>query len=520
MEGKERTHRTIHWFRKGLRLHDNEALLHAIQSSDVLFCVYILDIDWIKKNEKIGSNRMGFILECLKDLDQTLKSYGTRLFVLQGHSKTVIKQFCRDNDITQMTSLKDPEGYYKLLEADITAEVSRREIVTKSFHGQTLYDPNTINQANNGRTPLTKAEFDQSVSEIGNPRLPCPTPTAEMFKECNCEIQENHDAAYGIPTLEQLGFESNNEERLSQWPGGETQALERMQAKFENQENALYKRRVSREPRQMVRPPPPQQSSNQDLEPETTGLSAYLNFGALSVRTLWLSATTVDEQTTVTVHGQLLYREFFYCVAFTVNNFTKIKGNKICRQISWNQSEVADEMIKIFRNGMTGFPWIDASIRKMKQDGWIHHLCRMSLATFLTIGHMWCSWETGQQIFEEFLIDADYALNAGNFMWVTGSAFSNRGLPVRTLDPIKLAKFWDPEGKFIRAYIPELRNMPLQYIFEPWLAPLDVQEMANCRIGADYPKPFLDHKAARAKNLHKIEELNESFNRMRLTDSE
>ena len=99
-------------------------------------------------------------------------------------------------------------------------------------------------------------------------------------------------------------------------------------------------------------------------------------------------------------------------------------------------------------------------------------------------------------------------------MWVTGSAFSNRGLPVRTLDPIKLAKFWDPEGKFIRAYIPELRNMPLQYIFEPWLAPLDVQEMANCRIGADYPKPFLDHKAARAKNLHKIEELNESFNRV------
>ena len=92
-----------------------------------------------------------------------------------------------------------------------------------------------------------------------------------------------------------------------------------MQAKFENQENALYKRRVSREPRQMVRPPPPQQSSNQDLEPETTGLSAYLNFGALSVRTLWLSATTVDEQTTVTVHGQLLYREFFYCVAFTVS---------------------------------------------------------------------------------------------------------------------------------------------------------------------------------------------------------
>ena len=103
-------------------------------------------------------------------------------------------------------------------------------------------------------------------------------------------------------------------------------------------------------------------------------------------------------------------------------------------------------------------------------------------------------------------------------MWVTGSAFSTRGIPLRTLDPIKLAKFWDPEGKFIKAYIPELKNMPLQYIFEPWLAPVEVQEMANCRIGTDYPKPFLDHKAARAKNLLQIEELNNALEGMQLND--
>jgi len=163
---------------------------------------------------------------------------------------------------------------------------------------------------------LTKIEFDRSVAEMGNPRFPAPTPTASMFKECNCEIQDNHEDIYGIPTLEQLGFA--NAERVSQWPGGETQALERMQAKFAQQQTVLYKRRVSREPRSPKQQS--QQQTNPDLEPETTGLSAYLNFGALSVRTLWVSASmNVDEQTTVTVHGQLLYREFFYTVAFTVS---------------------------------------------------------------------------------------------------------------------------------------------------------------------------------------------------------
>ena len=189
-------------------------------------------------------------------------------------------------------------------------------------------------------------------------------------------------------------------------------------------------------------------------------------------------------------------------------------------------------MCEAFREGRTGFPWIDAAVRKMRQDGWIHHLCRMSLATFLTIGHMWCSWEVGQQvlifsmvhlklnikiqIFEEFLIDADYALNAGNFLWATGSAFTDSAISTRTLDPIKTGRFWDPQGQFIRTYLPELRNMPLQYLFSPWLAPPDIQEIANCRIGTDYPSPILNHKEARVENIKHIEQLNASFSDLNL----
>jgi len=509
--GHRPRHRTVHLFRKGLRIHDNEALLHAIQTSEVLYCVYILDMDWVRNNEKIGSNRMRFILECLKDLDATLKQMGTRLFVLRGDSTTVIRKFCRDYEITQMTWMKDAEVFYRQLDLEIKTIVARQEIVTKSFDGQTLFNPDDINESNGGGTPLSKKQFDKAIEKLGCPGPPLPTPTKDMFKQVACEIQPDHKTQYGIPTLTQLGFEEDKE-YLTQWPGGETQALERMKVKFS--ERTLYQARNNNNRANTVQN---SKSSNTDLEPETTGLSAYLNFGALSVRTLWYAAVSVDdEQTAVTVHGQLLYREFFYCVAFTVNNFTRIEGNRICRKIGWRTGPEAEMMCEAFRNGETGFPWIDASIRKMRQDGWIHHLCRMSLATFLTIGHMWCSWEVGQQIFEEFLIDADYALNAGNFMWATGSAFIDSAISTRTLDPIKTGRFWDPQGHFIRAYVPELRNMPLQFLFTPWTAPLDVQEIANCRVGTDYPQPILNHKTARAQNIKQIEELNSQMEQMNL----
>ena len=96
-------------------------------------------------------------------------------------------------------------------------------------------------------------------------------------------------------------------------------------------------------------------------------------------------------------------------------------------------------------------------------------------------------------------------------MWATGSAFTDSAISTRTLDPIKTGRFWDPQGQFIRTYLPELRNMPLQYLFSPWLAPPDIQEIANCRIGTDYPGPILNHKEARVENIKHIEQLNASF---------
>ncbi|CBY17995.1 unnamed protein product [Oikopleura dioica] len=512
MERNLTRHRTLHWFRKGLRLHDNRPLLAAIRSSEAVYCVYCLDLEWMRANERIGNNRIRFLLESLTDLDENLRKIGTRLFVLRGNARTAIKTFCREYEITQMTYMRDAEVFYRQLEAEILEEVNRREIVTRSDHGHTLYDPQEIIDANEGQVPLSLDEFYSVIPSLDVPALPAPTVTAEMFKSCSVRIEENHQAIYGVPTMASLGLECPRAH--TRWPGGETVALERL--KYKMKQNTLY---------EFNQGPSTSKAANHEYEipgtsepwfetqPETTGLSPYINLGSISPRTFWHGAKNCSEKMRTTVQGQMIYREFFYTVAYTVNNFTRIEGNRICKDIKWSDpktNERAAEWIEKFKQGMTGYPWIDAAVRQMKTEGWITHISRFSLASFLTVGQMWCSWEVGQQLFEEFLLDADYALNAGNFLWVTGSAFANQ-IPVKALDPVKLARKWDTHGSFIRRYCPELKNLPTQYICAPWKAPQDVQLKARAIIGVDYPAPMLNAATMRIQNLNKIKAHNQQI---------
>lgn len=169
-----------------------------------------------------------------------------------------------------------------------------------------------------------------------------------------------------------------------------------------------------------------------------------------------------------------------------------------------------------------GFPWIDAIMRQLKQEGWIHHLARHSVACFLTRGDLFISWERGAEVFEEYLIDHDSALNIGNWLWlrfdylkllnISASAYFTTYF--RVYSPIVFGKQYDKEGKYIKKvrnpdlhniqYVPELKNMPVKYIFEPWTAPKAVQEQSGCIIGKNYPKPIVDHAVVSKENMAKM----------------
>lgn len=246
------------------------------------------------------------------------------------------------------------------------------------------------------------------------------------------------------------------------------------------------------------------QTSPNSIIPSTTVLSPYVRFGCLSARTFWWRLTEVytgqqHSKPPVSLHGQLLWREFFYTTAVGIPNFNRMEGNPHCVQVDWDNNP---EHLAAWREARTGFPFIDAIMTQLRQEGWIHHLARHAVACFLTRGDLWISWEEGQKVFEELLLDADWSLNAGNWQWLSASAFFHQYF--RVYSPIAFGKKTDKYGDYIKKYLPVLNKFPAEYIYEPWKAPRSIQERAGCIVGKDYPRPLVEHDVVHKKNIQRM----------------
>jgi cryptochrome len=246
-------------------------------------------------------------------------------------------------------------------------------------------------------------------------------------------------------------------------------------------------------------------TSPNSLTPSTTVLSPYLKFGNLSARVFYFKLKEIyrkkptHSKPPVSLEGQLLWREFFYFTGAFTPNFDKIIGNPICKKINWEEN---DEFFQAWKHARTGYPFIDAIMTQLRTEGWIHHLARHAVACFLTRGDLYQSWTKGVDVFEEWLLDSDWSLNAANWMWLSASAFFHQYF--RVYSPIVFGKKTDKNGDYIRKYLPVLKNYPTEFIYEPWTAPLSVQKQAKCVIGQDYPRPIVDHAIVSKRNIAKM----------------
>jgi deoxyribodipyrimidine photolyase len=262
----------------------------------------------------------------------------------------------------------------------------------------------------------------------------------------------------------------------------------------------------------------------------TTLLSPHLHFGSLSCREFYHRARAVidtykkSKAATIPTNliGQLLFRDMYFgAQAALGHSFAQMVGNPYCRFIPWHlpskispstglttgeytiDSPLAEAWFQRWKFGRTGFPWIDALMRQLRQEGWIHHLGRHAVACFLTRGGCYIDWERGADVFAEWLIDHEAACNAGNWQWLACAAFYSQFF--RCYSPIAFPKKWDPEGKFVKRYVPELAGYSQKYIYEPWKAPVADQKNWGCLIQGDgnevavaaasmktYPKPMFD----------------------------
>jgi len=493
----------IYWFRKCLRLHDNEPLLRLAQQTTPLLPIFIFDSKFLPETRDSGDqedctgalsgqNQFQFLLECLTDLDDQLQAMGSKLCVfLNRTTEDVFQHLVTTFDVQALHYAKDSEPFAQIRDATVTQLMEESGVVvSSSWAGHTLVDLDEMKDHWDGKVPKAYKSYWPVVETLTVPAsvelvtaVP-PLPALDL-------LLVNGDASNlceTVPTLTELGFPPLV--KHSPFYGGERQGLERMEAKLSNTSWVCGFEKPKTSPA--------------SLQPSTTVLSPYLTLGCVSARYFYHQIQEVyrnnkHTKPPMSLHGQLYFREWFYYLSYTVPNFDKMEGNPLCLQVDW---EMDAAKIQQFKEGRTGLPWIDAAMRQLREEGWIHHLARHAVACFFTRGQLYQHWEEGKKIFAEYLLDGDYALNAANWMWLSCSAFFTAYFRVYGVE--SFPKKYDKAGVYVKKYCPELRNMPSKYIYCPWDAPLHVQQEAKCIIGVDYPHPMVDYKEAKQECMPKM----------------
>ncbi|CAH3896630.1 unnamed protein product [Pieris brassicae] len=492
----------VMWFRHGLRLHDNPALRHALQDRRTpFFPVFVFDGE-TAGTKVVGYNRMRYLLEALEDLDTQFRQYGGRLHMIKGKPDDVFRRLWEEFGITKLCYEQDCEPIWRERDESVRATCRQIGVECHQFVSHTLWDPDTVIRVNGGIPPLTYQMFLHTVAIIGDP----PRPVDDVdLKVTNFGVLP--DCFYKefvvfekTPKPEDLGVYLENEDiRMIRWVGGERAALAQMQQRLAVEHETF--RKGSYLPTH----------GNPDLLGPPISLSPALRFGCLSVRKFYWSLQDLfqsvhqGEMSSQFISGQLIWREYFYTMSVNNPRYAQMEGNPICLDIPWREPH-GDELQR-WEEGRTGFPFVDAAMRQLRTEGWLHHALRNTVASFLTRGTLWLSWEHGLRHFLKYLLDADWSVCAGNWMWVSSSAFEALLDSSECACPVRLGQRLEPSGQYVRRYVPELTNIPDKYIYEPWKAPIEVQQRAGCIIGRDYPPPMLDHLEAAGRNQSAMQEL-------------
>ena len=498
------------WLKNALRLNDNRVLIEALKSTntETILPIYILN----KNISDISNNRIKFLYESLIDLKSQLKhKFSSNLIILNGKPDEIFRKLLEDNSLSISEIFTD----YSNRPNDVEYENSLLDILSEGNSANlhiiskvnTLTNIEEIVEQENFKPPKNMKDMEKLFSKI------FPKDQNDFYSVD--DVLEIPEITKSIPEnsfniIKKYIFNTEKELALlkkdskSYFKGGESEALIRLERKVSSEEKYI---RNFRKPRTISTNNP-----ENPLEPETTGLSPYLSFGCLSPRILWKETERCyrngeHSQPPESMHGQLMFREMFYILSKAVENWDSDTDNSMCKKIEWGDFD--DTKMKLWEKGQTGFPYIDAMMRQLDATGWMHHLGRHAVSCFLTRGQLWQHWQQGRDVFDKKLVDADWALNNGNWLWLSGVApFS---MPYfRLYNPCPDGKSSlnaeVNDAKFVRYWVPELKDFPSKYIFEPHLAPLPIQENANCVIGKDYPEPMIDRKLAAKENLARFKE--------------
>ena len=476
----------IMWFRQDLRLGDNPALCAACENGP-LIAVYVLD------DETPGPWRMGgasrwWLDKSLSALDQSLKKHGIDLLLRQGPADRIIPDLAQEIGAASVHWNRCYEPYAIARDARIKERLKQQGIHGESHNGSLLYEPWTI-QTGQGDPYRVFTPFWRACRQFGDPATPlpppekisaAPSPESERLRDWNLH-PKHPDWSVGLKRC---------------WKPGEAGARMRL-ASFLDVGLENYK----------------QGRDRPDLE-NVSMISPHLHWGEISPRQVWTAVRAhVDRNEAFSLDNdverfltELGWREFSYHLLYHFPNFPEKNYNRRFDDFPWQEPD--KKMLAAWQKGQTGYPIVDAGMRQLWQTGYMHNRVRMVVASFLTKDLRY-HWRWGEDWFWDTLVDADLANNSASWQWTAGSG-ADAAPYFRIFNPVRQGERFDPEGAYVRRYVPELKDLDTKWIHQPWQAPPEALSMADIRLGETYPHPIVDHGQERDKALAAYEKIKAS----------
>ncbi len=455
--------KVIHWFRQDLRLMDNPALCHAADSGDVL-PVYILDNVNTKECYPGLASRC-WLHHSLKSLERSFKG---DLSVFQGDPLKVMMALCQEHQVEAVFWNRCYEPWQIDRDQKIKEALLQQGIKVHSYNASLLWEPWEIKKADGTHYKVFTPFYRKGCLNARPPREPLNVPSVlKTFKDSKRSM-----------SIDQLCLvESKDVEHqiLQHWKIGEQGAQERLTA-FLQSGVEFYK-----------------QGRDFPAKPFTSRLSPYLHIGEISPNQIWYAARLVGDDIHVDHFcSELGWREFSYSLLYYYPLLRTENLQSKFDQFPWKEDA---QNLKAWQLGKTGVPMVDAGMRQLSQTGYMHNRVRMIVGSYL-VKNLMMHWHHGERWFWEHLVDADLASNSASWQWVAGCG-ADAAPYFRIFNPVTQGLKFDPDGVYIRQFVPEISNLPTKYLYSPWEAPEEVLEEAGVKLGKDYPYPIVDLKVSR-----------------------
>lgn len=463
---------SLYWFRQDLRLADNPALTAAAEAGAVL-PVYILD-DGHAGDHKMGGASRWWLHNSLQALNDKLDG---KLLILKGDPVRLLSALAVASGAKKLHWNRCYEPWRIARDTAIKTELVKQGLQIESHNGSLLWEPWDVSKADGTPYRVFTPFFRRGCLSASPPRMPLPAPDQLDL----VSLAYEQDGIDGLHLLPDIGWDTTLEPH---WQIGEAGAKQRL-VTFIDQELSGYK-----------------QGRNFPARSHVSRLSPHLHWGEISPHTVWYAAKDRIEAGLVSHEdgdhflSELGWREFSYSLLYYFPDLPRQNLQRRFDHFPWKQDEGA---LQCWQRGQTGYPIVDAAMRQLSQTGYMHNRLRMIVGSFL-VKNLRLHWHHGEAWFWDCLVDADLANNSAGWQWIAGSG-ADAAPYFRIFNPITQASKFDPNGDFVRKYVPEIANLPDAYLFSPWEAPANTLSAAGVHLGGNYPRPIVDLKTSRLDAL-------------------